>query len=116
MCTKKNGPLRGHSCVGPSILVAMFDDHNPVAVAMMPPTLVPAAIAMLAKFGTRAVPVMAAALDHDGLGAGNRRRRDRDRTECCDDISKLLHVVLLTLYEDQTSPEKERSDGTAREF
>ena len=51
------------------ILVAMFDDHDPVA--MMPPTLVPAAITMLAEFGAGAVAVMVAMLDHHGLGARN---------------------------------------------
>jgi hypothetical protein len=101
-----------------SALVAMsLDDYDPVAMTM--PSAMPATVTPV--FGTRAITMMvsiviATALDHDGLGARNRRRRDRDRTECCDDISKLLHVVLLTLREDQTSPEKERSDGTAREF
>src|SRR6266700_4128080 len=95
------------------VLVAMFDDHDPVA--MMPPTLMPATVAMLAEvamlavFGTGAVAVMVAMLDHDGLGAGNRRRRNRHRTERGDDISKLLHVVLLHFTKDQTSPEEERS-------
>ena len=55
--------------VGPLVAVAMFDDHDPVAV--MPPALVPAAIAMLAVFGMGAIPVMATALDDDGLGTGN---------------------------------------------
>ena len=51
------------------VVAAMFDDHD--LIAMMPPTLVPAAITMLAVFGPRAHPVMVAMLDHDGLGAGN---------------------------------------------
>jgi hypothetical protein len=64
----------------------------------MPPALVPTAIAMLAVFGMGAIPVMATALDDDGLGTGYCRRRDRDSTEGCDDISKLLHVVLSSHF------------------
>jgi hypothetical protein len=38
--------------------------------------------------------MMMAAFDHNGLGAGDRRRRDGDGGECGNDVSKLLHVVL----------------------
>ena len=51
------------------VVVAMLDDRHPVR--MMPPTLVPAVIAMLTEFGTGAVAVMVAMLDHDGVRAGN---------------------------------------------
>ena len=60
-------PLAGPFLCRASVAVAMFDDHD--LVVMMPPTLVPAAIAMFAEFGTGAEPVMIAMLDHDGLGA-----------------------------------------------
>jgi hypothetical protein len=42
------------------------------------------------------MPVMAV-LHDNGLGAGNRRRRDRDRSQCGNDASKLLHFVLLLI-------------------
>jgi len=43
----------------------------------------------------RAEAMVAAALHHDGLGAGDRRRRDGDRAKGCNNVSKFLHVVLL---------------------
>src|SRR6202011_2543917 len=91
-----NGPLRGHCRVDLGHLVtAALLDHDAVVIPVTP-ALMPAAIAMLAEFRARAIPVVAAALDHDGLGAGNGGRRNRDRTERRDDITKLLHGVLLT--------------------
>src|SRR5712691_343211 len=67
-----------------------------VVVATMLPAFMPAVIAMFAKLGTRAVAVMiTAALDHDGLGVGNRRCRNRDGAKRRDDQSKLLHAFLL---------------------
>jgi len=74
-------------CHGYSIVMAMLDDHNPVMVVMMP-----AMIAM--HFGTRVEPVMIMS-DHDFLGACNRRCGDGDRAKRCDNVSKLLHDVLL---------------------
>ena len=66
--------------------MTMLDDHHSVGVAMAPAfvpaviaMLTPAVITMLAEFGARAEMVMVAALDHDGFGAGNRRRRDGQR-------------------------------------
>src|SRR5450432_2857460 len=70
----------------------MLDDHHAI---VMPPALVPAEIAMFAELGTGAEMAMAAFLDHDGLGAGYRRRRDGDGGKCGNDVSKLLHAVLL---------------------
>jgi hypothetical protein len=63
---------------------------------MMAPAFVPAEVPMLAELGTGAETVMvAAALDYRGLSAGNRRRSDGDRAKGCDNVSKLLHAVLL---------------------
>jgi hypothetical protein len=36
--------------------------------------------------------MIAAALDHDGLSACNRRRRDSNRAKGGKNVSKLLHV------------------------
>lgn len=44
--------------------------------------------------------VMMTVLDHDGLGTGNGRRRDGNRAECCNNVSKFLHVILLHVSED----------------
>jgi len=57
---KKKWPLAGPFFCRPcSVGVAMFDHHD--TVVMVPPSLMPAAIAMRAVFGVRAVPVMVAA-------------------------------------------------------
>ena len=74
--------------------MTLLDDHDlPVVMA---PAFVAAEVAMLAEFGTGAETVMvAAALDYRGFSAGNRRRRDGDRAKGCNNVSKLLHVVLL---------------------
>jgi len=52
--------------------------------------MVPAMVAM-----PTTIHVVMAVLDEDRLGIGNRRRRDRNRTGCGNNISKLLHGVLL---------------------
>src|SRR6266700_6666061 len=94
---KENGPLRGpFLCRALVVMMTMLDDHHSVRVAMVPPALMPAAVAMFAELGMRAVAVVvAAALDHDGLGVGNRRCRNRDGAKRRDDQSKLLHAFLL---------------------
>ena len=74
----------------------MLDDNDTSVVAMTAPAFVPAVVAMFAEFGARAeVMMIAAAPDHDVLSTGNRRCRDGDRAKGCNNISKLLHVVLL---------------------
>ena len=76
------------------IVMAVLDDYY--SVVMVPVAFVPAAVAMFTHFGTRAVVVMiAAAFDHDGLRACNRWGRNSDRAKGCNDVSKLLHHVLL---------------------
>ena len=72
-------------------MMTMLDHHRLVGVAV-PPAVVPTMVAMLAEFGTRAIALVMAALDYDGLGAGNRRSRDGDSAKRCENISKLLHV------------------------
>ena len=69
-------------------LVAMFD-HDTVVMVM--PAIVPATIMVM--------PAVAA-LDHDLFGISNGRRRDRNRTNSGNNISKLLHGVLLLRSED----------------
>jgi hypothetical protein len=39
--------------------------------------------------------MMTVALDHNGLSLGNGRRRDGDRTDCGNNVSKFFHDVLL---------------------
>jgi len=62
---------------------------------MMPPALVPAVIAMFAELGASAEMTMAAFLDDHGFGTGDRRRRDGDGGKCGNNVTKLLHAVLL---------------------
>jgi hypothetical protein len=65
-----------------AFVAMVLDDHRPVVVV---PVMMPI--------------MMTVPLDHNGLGVGNGRRRDSDRTECGDNVSKLLHVVLLHVSE-----------------
>jgi hypothetical protein len=60
----------------------VLDDYRPVVVV---PVMMPI--------------MMTVAFDHNGLSAGNGRRRDSDRTEGGDNVSKLLHVILLHVSE-----------------
>src|SRR4051812_37394953 len=100
------GPFSGRSIA----MIALLDDHHPVAV-MMAPSAMPSVAAM--HFGACAVAMMiAAALDDDGLSAGYRRRCDGNRAKGCDDKTKFPHDVLLSLGEDQTANPIERSAGT----
>src|SRR5436190_24108838 len=83
---KENGSARSHFQFEVSASVAMLlDDHDPVVMTMAPSAMV-AAVAVPSEFGTRAIAVVmavvAATLDHNRLGARNRRRRDDDRTKC----------------------------------
>src|SRR6185369_4393876 len=122
LSNKENGSARSHFQfrhlqLQVSASVAMpLDDHHAVAITM--PSAMPAAVVPI--FCTRAIAMMmaviAATLDHDGLGARNRRRRDDDRTKCGDNVSKLLHSSPPQLIEDRTSDCRERSRGTSREF
>ena len=73
------------------VMMTLLDDHHPVAVAMA--FIMPAMIAMAAKFGPRAI--MVAVSDYDVLSTCNRWRRDGDRAKRGKNVSKLLHTVLL---------------------
>ena len=81
-------------------VMTLIDDHHPVGV-MMAPAPVPATVTMLAELGARpevkaiAKVMTIAALDHDGLGACNRRCRDGNRAKGRKNVSKLLHCSLL---------------------
>src|SRR5205807_10306192 len=88
---------RGAIFVSSSVFVTVvLDDYHLVGVTMMAPALMPAAITMLAELGACAVAMMlTTTLDHVGLCARNRRRRDGDRAKRCNDVTKLFHVVLL---------------------
>jgi hypothetical protein len=59
---------------------------------------------------------MVAALDHDGFSTGNRWCRDGDRAERGNNVSKLLHVLLLISTRTKLRNPKKRSRETAREF
>jgi hypothetical protein len=75
-----------------------FLDHDTIMV-MVTPARMP--IAMYAVFRAGAIPiVMVATLDHDGLGACDRRRRNSNGTDSRDEIANLPHDVLLTLSAD----------------
>ena len=70
----------------------MLDDHDLVAMAAMP-----AVIAMTTVFGACAIAVVAAAaLDHNGFSAGNRRGGNDNSGKRRKRISKLLHGVLFS--------------------
>ena len=73
--------------------MAVLDDHDPVMMVTMP-----ALIAM--HFGTCVETVMIVP-DHDFFRTCNRRRRDGNRAKCCNNVSKLLHDVLLVCAGDQ---------------
>src|SRR5450756_1733436 len=92
---RKWPPCGGHDGVGvlsSAFVVTMPDDHHPVAVVTMH-ALVRAVIAVLAEFGAGAAVI--AMPDHHGLGAGDRRCCDGDRGKGGNDVTKLLHDVLL---------------------
>jgi hypothetical protein len=55
----------------------------------------PAIVAMLAEFGAGAVRAMMAVLDDHRLCTRRRWRRNRERTQSGNDVTKLLHDVLL---------------------
>jgi hypothetical protein len=88
--SKENGPMRGHfrieACAS-IIVMVVLDDHHPVV-------MMPAVIAMFAILGACAT-IAIAVPDDDGFGTGDRRGRDSNGNNRRDDISKLLHDVLL---------------------
>ena len=62
------------------------------------PTTVPTAV--MTHLGARTpaiVPVMATALDHDGLGARDRRQCHDKRTKGRNNKTKLLPLILLKI-------------------
>ncbi len=73
-------------------MVTVPDHHD--AVVMMPAAM-PAIVTMLAHFGAGAIPAVMTAIDHHSLRTCERRRRNRERTQSGNDITKLLHDVLL---------------------
>src|SRR5262245_44661041 len=88
----------------PSVTVIALLDHDDAVAMMVAPAAMPATIVV--HLGTRAVPAVvmtATTLDDDGLGACHRRHRHRHRAESRQHKSKLLHVVLLTCGENETS-------------
>src|SRR5262245_14367193 len=98
----KNGPSRKGGAIflcRPSVTVIALLDHDDAVTMVVTPAAMPATVVVV-HLGARTIPavMMAAALDDDGLGAGDRRYRDSHRTERCEHISKLLHGVLLTLW------------------
>src|SRR5487761_2079089 len=104
----------------PSVIVmAMSDHHHPVVMvpaSIVAPAMiaVPAVIAM--HFAAHAGMVSVAMPDHDGLGTGNRRCRDGDQAKRRDNVSELLHLVLLHYGRIKHRERRERSLRTAIEF
>lgn len=68
-------------------------DHDDTVV--MAPATMPAIVAMLAEFGASAVRAVMTVPDHHSLSTCQRRRRNCERTQSGNDITKLLHDVLL---------------------
>ena len=68
-------------------MVAVPDNHDPVMMVMTPAVIV-------MHFGTR-VEMVTIMSDHDVFSACDRRRRDGDRAKRGNNVSKLLHDVLL---------------------
>src|SRR6266403_5450684 len=92
---RKMAPCGAISVSSSVHVMTLLDNHHFVG-AMMTPASVQAEVPMFAELGTRAhLMMMGTALDHDGLSAGNRRRRDSNRAKGGKNGSKLLHVVLL---------------------
>src|SRR5258705_13444722 len=93
---KKMAPCGAISVSSSVGVMTLLDDHDLVGAMMAPAT-----VTMLAELGARPevmaiVKVMTiAALDHDGLGACNRWRRDGNRAQGSKNVSKLLHCALL---------------------
>jgi hypothetical protein len=80
--------LRGHFRIearASIFVVVMPDDHHPVV-------MMPAVIAMFAILGACVAIAMP---DDDGFGTGDRRGRYSNGNNRRNDISKLLHDVLL---------------------
>jgi hypothetical protein len=68
-----------------------LDDHH--LVVMMAPASVQAEVTVFAEFGAGThLMMMGTALDHDSLGACDRRCRDSNRANGGQNVSKLLHV------------------------
>lgn len=91
----ENDPSRGHSRIYLMALMMtlLLDDHDLVAVSAMSTIsaitvqLSACAVALLMT----TVTLLMAALDHDGLGAGDRWRGDYYKS--CDHQTKLLHSI-----------------------
>jgi hypothetical protein len=87
--------------------MAVLDDHNPIVVMAMPAVIV-------MHFCTRVGAVVMS--DHDVLGTCDRRRCDGNRSKRGNNVSKLLHIVLLVFNEESTLRRRERSAPNRREF
>jgi hypothetical protein len=72
--------------------MAVPDDHDPIVVMAMPAVIV-------MHFRTRVETVVMS--DHHVLGTCDRRRCDGNRSKRGNNVSKLLHIVLLVLMRDQ---------------
>src|SRR5262245_19633420 len=96
-----NGPSRKGGAIflcRPSVTVIALRGHDDAVTMVVTPAAMPVTVVVV-HLGSRTIAavMMAAALDDDGLGVGDRRYRDSHRTQCREHISKLLHGVLLTL-------------------
>src|ERR1700676_2337352 len=106
--SQEKWPLTGpFSCHVSIFVMTLLDDHHLVGVVMTPAAM-HAEVPMFAELGTRTKKMMlvGTALDHDGLGARNRRRRNSDNAKGSKNVSKLLHVVLLHLVRINVAAER----------
>jgi hypothetical protein len=81
---KKMAPIRGpfSQRLHVVMMMAVLDDHRPIV--MMPMVTMPPMVAMHTMM-----------LDDDGFSACDRWRGDRNGSKRGNDITKLLHAILL---------------------
>src|SRR3569833_1588120 len=83
------------ACASIPVTVTALDDHDLVA---MVPAAMPPIITVRAEFSAGAIAMMIAVmtiLDYGRLGVRHRRCNECERAEGRNDITKLLHDVLL---------------------
>ena len=80
-------------CRASVTVMAVPDDHDPVMMMTMP--------AMIAMHFSPRVETVVIVSDHHSLRTCNRRRGNGNRTKCGNNVSKLLHDVLLVCAGDQ---------------
>ena len=100
-CRKRNGPIRGHFRINAYasivvIVVMPAPVHHPPIAMLTAPAMITmiSMISMVPKLGTCATESITT-VDHDVFSTRDRRGNEATGHNCRDDISELLHVVLL---------------------